>query len=125
MPTDNSSFTTAANTNYSWSVLDQYRILTCSGVDARTFLQGQCTNDMLNLAEQGSFGAHCNVKGRMVSSFYCAPIEDAIYLRVHQDICTTTIAALKKYMVFAKAELKANDDLIETEQRKHVLKWKK
>ena len=48
----------------------------------------------------------------MVSSFYCAPIEDAIYLRVHQGISAGTLTALKKYMIFAKAELNEAPHLI-------------
>ena len=78
-----------------------------TGEDAEKFLQGQCTSDFKRLAnKEWLLGAHCNVKGRMHSSFYAARInEDSIGLRIHRSIAEPALAALKKYIVFSKAQI--------------------
>lgn len=85
--------------------LSDYRIITISGPDALTFVQGQCTCDFTQLAnDQWLRGAHCNPKGRMISSFTAAQVApNVIGLRVHYSIATIAADALKKYLVFSKA----------------------
>ena len=85
--------------------LSDYRIITISGPDALTFVQGQCTCDFTQLAnDQWLRGAHCNPKGRMISSFTAAQLApDVIGLRVHHSIVEIAANALKKYLVFSKA----------------------
>lgn len=86
--------------------LSDYRIVTVSGPDAFTFLQGQCTCDFNALAQgQWVRGAHCNPKGRMISSFVAAQIApEVIGLRVHHSIAQQAHSALSKYLVFSKAK---------------------
>ena len=49
---------------------NQFGLLCLEGIDAATFLQGQLTADALGLAVDDSvLAAHCDAKGRMVSSF--------------------------------------------------------
>ena len=88
--------------------LDLYRTVSISGPDAHTFLQGQLTCDVNALSGQHSqFGAHCNVKGRIISNFLISRHqEDVFILRWHQSINDIAGAALKKYMVFSKATLR-------------------
>ena len=91
--------------------LSDYRIITLSGPDALKFLQGQCTCDFNQLAHnQWLRGAHCSPKGRMISSFTAARLAaDVIGLRVHESIATLAIKALKKYLVFSKAQCELSE----------------
>lgn len=91
--------------------LDNYQLLRCSGEDALTFLQGQCSINIENLDEKGRYGAHCNAKGRMISQFYAARCEQDILLRLDKSLTATAFAALKKYIVFSKATLEQDETL--------------
>lgn len=91
----------------------QHRLLTLSGPDAEKFLQGQLTCDLNRLkACELLLGAHCNVKGRMISSFVIAKAcETTVQMRVRADNAEHSMAALKKYLVFSKAELSLADSV--------------
>lgn len=93
--------------------LQDHVIIVVKGPDAEKFLQGQCTCDFKAVANQEfSLGAHCNPKGRMISSFTTAKIDnDAYGLRVHASIAEIALAALKKYAVFSKVELEISTSL--------------
>ena len=86
--------------------LTEHIIITITGPDAIKFLQGQCTCDVSQLAQgRWQLGAHCTVKGRMLSSFTMALLaEDCVGLRVHHSIAESAALALKKYIVFSKAK---------------------
>ena len=91
--------------------LFDYRIITVSGPDASTLLQGQLTCD-INILEQGQWviGSHCNAQGRMISNFIAAKLnEDTIGLRVHISIADSALAALQKYAIFSKVTLTLSD----------------
>jgi len=87
--------------------MPEHRLLEISGKDAATFLQGQLTCDIRRLDNQDALlGAHCNPKGRVISSFWIAKTQgDAIALRCHASIAEKALATLKKYIVFSKAQL--------------------
>lgn len=87
--------------------MPEHRILQVKGRDATTFLQGQLTCDLRRLEQQELLlGAHCNPKGRMISSLVLArTAADTIGLRVRANIAEPALAALKKYIVFSKAEI--------------------
>jgi folate-binding protein YgfZ len=89
------------------TAMPEHRILQVKGRDAAKFLQGQLTCDVRRLEQQDVLlGAHCNPKGRMISSFFLAQIDaDTIGLRVRANIAEPALAALKKYIVFSKAEI--------------------
>lgn len=89
------------------TAMPEHRILQVKGRDAAKFLQGQLTCDLRRLEQQDVLlGAHCNPKGRMISSFFLAQIDaDTIGLRVRANIAEPALAALKKYIVFSKAEI--------------------
>jgi len=87
--------------------LQTYKTLLVRGEDAAKFLQGQCTCDINRLKDnQWLLGAHCNPKGRMLSSFYAACLEEGVIaLKVHDSIAEHARAAFQKYIVFSKAEI--------------------
>jgi len=90
------------------------RILAVRGEDTEKFLQGQLTCDLTNVFEQGSaLGAHCNIKGHMLSLFRLLRIsKDEVWMRMSHDICDSTLANLNKYIVFSKAEITEVSDQI-------------
>lgn len=96
-----------------WQVpLNEYRLIIVEGLDAETFLQGQCTCDFSQL-ERNIFvlGAHCTHKGRMNSNFIAARInQNTFALRVNADISQFALDALKKYAVFSKVTLHISED---------------
>jgi len=89
------------------TAMPEHRILQVKGRDAAKFLQGQLTCDVRRLEQNDVLlGAHCNPKGRMISSFILAQTDaDTIGLRVRANIAEPALAALKKYIVFSKAEI--------------------
>ncbi len=89
-----------------------YRLILVNGADALKFLQGQCTCDLSSLSTYKIVnGAHCTPKGRMLSNFVAAQLdEDTIALRVHYSIAESALAALKKYAVFSKVSLTISAD---------------
>lgn len=94
--------------------LADYRLILVNGPDAIKFLQGQCTCDFASLeAHKIVTGAHCTPKGRMISNFVAAQLdEDTIALRVHYSIAETALSALKKYAVFSKVSLSISENHI-------------
>jgi folate-binding protein YgfZ len=82
------------------------RVVSIKGVDTEKFLQGQLTCDLKAVFNRGSsLGAHCNIKGHMISLFRLLKIsDDEVWMRMNHDICDTSLSNLKKYIVFSKAE---------------------
>lgn len=90
-----------------WSPLTSWTLLSLSGPQALTFLQGQVTCDLRDaLSNNTLLGAHCNPKGRMIFSFRAlADTEEQLWLRVRTDMRELTQSSLGKYIVFSKAQL--------------------
>lgn len=96
------------------SSLDHKVAIDVVGPDSKTFLQGQlsCDLDEVDL-QQWRLGAHCNHKGRMLSSFRCSAMGDEhIRLYLRQDIADNAHKALAKYAIFSKAELSIDHDCL-------------
>ncbi|MGH1460603.1 MAG: YgfZ/GcvT domain-containing protein [Neptuniibacter sp.] len=82
------------------------RILSVKGLDTEKFLQGQLTCDVTAVMTRGSsLGAHCNIKGHMISLFRLIKVSnEEIWMRLSYDTFDSALANLKKYIVFSKAE---------------------
>ncbi|MCR6651617.1 MAG: folate-binding protein [Cellvibrionaceae bacterium] len=93
--------------------MPEHRILQVKGRDAATFLQGQLTCDLRRLEQKELLlGAHCNPKGRMISSLVLARTEaDTVGMRVRANIAEPALAALKKYIVFSKATISQTEQV--------------
>lgn len=88
------------------AALSQFDIIKIEGDDASSFLQGQVTCDVTKLDQEPWLaGCHCNAKGKMWSTFLAKKMDGAIYLIATKASAQATIAELKKYAVFAKAEI--------------------
>ncbi len=92
--------------------LSHYACLSVSGPDTHKFLQGQLSCDLQKLTPQQALaGALCTPKGRMVSNFYMQyQAADQVLLLLPRDTLPATQATLAKYIVFAKAEMQAEQD---------------
>ena len=87
--------------------LDHLGILRLEGTESKKFLQGQVTCDTtLFDANHLTHGAHCTAKGRMIANFDAVALsETCILLRAPAGVVPALLASLKKYIVFAKAEI--------------------
>ncbi len=75
------------------------------GPDAEKFLQGQLSCDLKQVSGLGSrLGAHCNIKGHMISLLRVMRVQDGFWLRGQRDLLPNSQTLLKKYMVFSKAQ---------------------
>lgn len=102
------------STNQTDRTNDDLTVIEIKGPDARSFLQGQLTCDVDELHGellQHLTGAHCDSKGRIISSFQiCKSFgqpegEDAYLLRMDKDLTAIAIEHLKKYALFSKVAI--------------------
>lgn len=80
-------------------------LISVLGPDAEKFLQGQLSCDLADVRSIGSrLGAHCNIKGHMLSLFRLMRVHEGFWLRCQRELLTNSQALLNKYMIFSKAE---------------------
>lgn len=86
-------------------------IITVSGEDATSFLQGQVTCDINTLTSTNSlFGSFCNPKGRVISLFYIAKRSDIFYLIVPVSLRETLIKRLRMFVFRSKVQIEDKSD---------------
>ncbi len=91
--------------------LIDHGIMTVTGNDAMTFLQGQLTCDMTSVTPQHSqLAGYCNRQGRLhaIMRVYCMNDRDNVpsyLLRLPRDIIEHTLAQLQQYAVFSNVTL--------------------
>ncbi|WP_151702862.1 YgfZ/GcvT domain-containing protein [Nitrincola alkalilacustris] len=95
------------NPNRYYPLLHQ-GIISVSGPDAGKFLQGQLSCDIKQVDASGSrLGAHCNIKGHMISLYRVMHADvDTYWLRTDRRLMESALSALKRYIIFSKAEAK-------------------
>lgn len=92
--------------------LSDWQLVKVSGIDNRTFLQGQVTADINHLNEDTAlFAAHCDAKGRMWSNLILFQRGADIFYIVRKTVAEKQIAALKKFAVFSKVTVEPVTDL--------------
>ncbi len=86
-------------------------LLTITGDDATTFLQGQLTQDLAVWpdANQVRRAAWCTVKGRIWATFYIWKIEGGFQLLIANDLAEKTIKRLRMYVLRAKVTIAVSD----------------
>lgn len=91
--------------------LTDYGILSVSGEDADTFLQGQLTCDVRKLNQNNLlYGAHCDQTGKAFSVFWLCREADSVFLIMHRTAMNGSIAQLKKFSVFSKVAIEDVSD---------------
>ena len=93
--------------------LDSWDLISVTGDDRITFLQGQLTCDLTNLKPgQQTLAAQCNPQGKVFSILRVIILEDRILLTQPNSVSKRQMPELQKYAAFSKVEIK-----IETEYR--------
>lgn len=90
------------------------QVIKVEGQDAFSFLQGQLSCDLRDIStEMTRLGAHCNIKGHMLSLFrVIQPEENVFWLRGSSDLSEKALSQLKKYIIFSKATAEIVHDLV-------------
>ncbi|MEQ1637489.1 MAG: folate-binding protein [Methylococcales bacterium] len=92
--------------------INQLAVLRVSGADATIFLQGQSTCNLNELNDQNSsFGAFCNAKGRVISTFLILKNDQDWLLLLPTDLLAIIQKRLQLYILRAKVQLtdRSND----------------
>jgi folate-binding protein YgfZ len=83
--------------------LNELALFDVTGDDAASFLQGQLTQDVLAWQpNEIKRAAWCNVKGRMLASFYVWPIEGGFRFIVASDLAAKVLPRLRMFVMRAK-----------------------
>ncbi len=91
--------------------LSSETLLHIIGADAPTFLQGQMTCDLRDVAiDRALPGVYCSAQGRVLADFLLVQLGPEHYaLRLRHSIAEVTRERLSKYAVFSKVELALDD----------------
>lgn len=86
--------------------LSDWGLIRASGADARSFLHGQLTQDVLHLQPgQARLAAFCSAKGRMLASFVIWPQGDDLLLACSADVLPAALRRLSMFVLRAKCKL--------------------
>jgi folate-binding protein YgfZ len=87
--------------------LPDWGLIRASGPDARSFLHGQLTQDVLHLpAGQARLAGYCSAKGRLLASFvFWADTNDDLLLACSADLLPATLKRLSMFVLRAKCKL--------------------
>ncbi len=84
------------------ALLPALTVVAVSGRDARSFLQGQLSNDILGLERHpGMFAAACNRQGRVLATMRLAADDDEVLLVLHRKLAHTLVAQLSAFVLRA------------------------
>lgn len=82
--------------------LPSHAVVAVTGRDARTFLQGQLSNDLLGIERHpGMLAASCNRQGRVLATMRLAADGDDVLLVLHRALAPTLIAQLSAFVLRA------------------------
>jgi folate-binding protein YgfZ len=85
---------------------NEYALLSVSGPDATTFLQGQLTADIREITPtKPGFAAYCNPKGRIRALFRIFYDQHSYFLQLPMGVLPSALAALKNVARFSKVTL--------------------
>ena len=80
--------------------LSQFSTLVIAGDDAANFMQGQFTNDVMQVDEDNSqLNAFCNKKGRMIANFRLFKHQQNYFLSLKSDLVDISIEHLQNYIL--------------------------
>ncbi len=104
--TQNLSEQLPANDQATIAPLSHLGVLSISGKDAATFLQGQTTCDIKALVDsEPKLGAYCNAKGRTISTFIIIKLQETYQLILTVDLLGTVRKKLQMYVLRADVQL--------------------
>lgn len=90
-------------------------IISVTGEDAESFLQGQLTNDVRDVSESHwQMNSLCNPKGRMLCSFRLFKMGDNYYLQLPRENAQRLIKRLRMFVLMSKVTLSdVSDELVQ------------
>lgn len=92
--------------------LDDLSAIILSGEEQSCYLQGQVTCDVNQLNENSLLnGAHCDAKGKMYANFRLFKRDNTHWLLQPKSTVSASLAALQKFGVFAKVEIKQTENI--------------
>ncbi len=81
-------------------------LIACSGADAQTFLHGQLSNDVKQLApERSEYAAYNSAKGRMLANFLLWREGEVYYLELARSLLSAVQKRLGMFVLRAKVRL--------------------
>ncbi|ANU35418.1 tRNA-modifying protein YgfZ [Vibrio scophthalmi] len=93
--------------------LKSWGIISLIGNDAKSYLQGQVTCDVVQLpTDQSTFGAHCDAKGKVWAAFRLFHHNEGYALFEPKSAVEKQLAELKKYAIFSKVEISASEEVL-------------
>lgn len=93
--------------------LESWQVITATGPDSKSYLQGQITGNIVSLSEQDViFSGHCDPKGKVWSIFRLFHHNNGYGMLQPAAVVETELKELKKYAVFSKIDLKTSADII-------------
>jgi folate-binding protein YgfZ len=87
-------------------------VVAATGSDARSFLQGQLSNDLLGIERHpGMLAAHCNRQGRVLATMRLAARDGAVLLVLPEKLAGTLVAQLSHYVLRADVRFEVRRDI--------------
>jgi len=87
--------------------LDSWDLISVTGEDRITFLQGQLTCDLTNLKPgQQTLAAQCNPQGKVWSIFRVIILNDRVLMTQPKSVTDKQLPELQKYAAFSQVEIK-------------------
>jgi tRNA-modifying protein YgfZ len=92
--------------NQFFSVLSDDAVISAKGADTVSFLQGQLTNDVAMLEDQGvQLTGYCNAKGRLYATFTLVKHGSNVDLILPADVAPNVLKRLSMFVMRAKTKL--------------------
>ncbi|TSA11145.1 MAG: folate-binding protein [Betaproteobacteria bacterium] len=86
--------------------LSHLGMIACAGEDTQTFLHGQLSNDVKQLAAgRSEYAAYCTAKGRMLANFLLWQEDQTYYLQLARSLLPTIQKRLAMFVLRAKVKL--------------------
>lgn len=94
-------------------LLNDWQLVNVTGPDANKYLQGQLTVDVAALTEhEHTLCGHCDAKGKMWSDLRLFHRAEGFSYLVRRSVAENQITELKKYAVFSKLTISADNDAV-------------
>ncbi|AZP36272.1 tRNA-modifying protein YgfZ [Candidatus Annandia adelgestsuga] len=89
-----------------WMYLQDWGLIHVYGIDSKKYLQNQLTLDINKLKDNFSLCAHCNYKGKVISSLRLFKYKTNHYILMERkNIIKYHLKILKKYSIFLKVNI--------------------
>lgn len=93
--------------------LEEWALVRLTGPDTLKYLQGQVTTDVESMgSDRHILGAHCDAKGKMFSNMRIFHRGEGMAYIERRSVRDAQLAELKKYAVFSKVTMAADDDAL-------------